>query len=124
MKNFTTFPCRANDAVFTVSSYRSGEVSGWLVHPRTDGPQKIHSLSQLIMTLDSLLVREEEPISYHAFEPSECGADECIATLRIQVLFREHYTWQGSLLWEEQQKMATFRSVLELIELMDEILAE
>ena len=45
-----------------------------------------------------------------------------MATLRIQVLFREHYSWQGCILWEEQQKEATFRSVLELIQLLDEIL--
>lgn len=124
MKKFPPFPCRMNDAVLMVSSYQCGELEGWLAHPRLDGPQKINSVPQMLFMLDELLVREEKLISYYAFEPTGYKEISRIATLRIQILFRENHTWQGCLLWEEQRKEATFRSVLELIQLLDEILAE
>ena len=124
MKSFGTVPCRANDAVLMVSSYRNGEIGGWLVHPRLDGPQEIQSVPQLLFLLDDLLLQEERLVSYHAFEPTGFENISRIATLRIQILFREHHTWQGCLLWEDQQQAAAFQSVLELIQLLDEILAE
>lgn len=124
MKSFPPFPCRMNDAVLMVASYQAGEISGWLVHPRLDGPQPVQSIPQVLFMLDELLLREEKLISYHAFEPTGYENLPRIATFRIQVLFREHYTWQGCLLWEEERKEATFRSVLELIQILDEILGE
>ena len=45
-----------------------------------------------------------------------------IATFQIQVLFREFRTWQGRIVWKEQNQEASFRSVLELMQLLDEIL--
>jgi len=122
MKNFSPFPCRTNDAVLLAQSYEEGEMSGMLIHPRLGSPREIRSVPQLILLLDELLVQEESLISYHAFEPTGYESIERMATLRIQILFREHYTWQGCILWEEQRKEATFRSVLELIQILDEIL--
>lgn len=41
------------------------------------------------------------------------------ATFEIVVLFRQHTSWQGMIRWQEQQIEQSFRSVLELIRLMD-----
>ena len=122
MKNFTPFPCRTDDAILMVTSYQEGELSGVLVHPRLEGPRKIRSVPQLLFLLDEFLLREEGLISYHAFEPTGFSEIQRIATLRIRILFRENHTWQGCVMWEEQRKEASFRSVLELIQLLDEIL--
>lgn len=122
MKSFSPLPCRTNDAVLLVQSYEEGELKGRLLHPRLGLPREIGSTAQMILILDELILREEGLISYHAFEPTGHEEIERMATLRIQVLFREYYSWQGCILWEEQQKEATFRSVLELIQLLDEIL--
>ena len=46
------------------------------------------------------------------------------AVFRIDVLFRDHHTWQGRLVWETENREAVFQSVLELMQLMDEILEE
>ena len=54
----------------------------------------------------------------------EEGGGDRKAVFRIQILFREHYTWQGKLVWQDENQEAVFRSVLELIQLIDEILAE
>ena len=39
------------------------------------------------------------------------------------ILFQEHYTWQGRLIWLNENQEAAFRSAIELLKLLDEILA-
>lgn len=41
------------------------------------------------------------------------------ATFRVQVRFRQNASWQGSLFWVEKSKEESFRSVLELLMLID-----
>lgn len=45
------------------------------------------------------------------------------ATFCLRVLFRQNASWQGSLTWLEGKKEESFRSVLELILLMNSALA-
>jgi hypothetical protein len=42
-----------------------------------------------------------------------------IATFATKVLFRQNTSWQGSVSWMEGQREETFRSVLELLLLID-----
>lgn len=46
------------------------------------------------------------------------------ATFVVQVQFRQNASWQGTVTWAEQNETRHFRSTLELIKLMDEILDE
>jgi hypothetical protein len=46
-----------------------------------------------------------------------------LATFQIMVLFRQNASWQGSLIWREKELEAPFRSVLELIGLIDNALS-
>ena len=123
MRNFPPYPSRMNDAILLVKSYQEGELKGWLIHPQMENPKEIKSIPQLLFLLDDFLAEEDPAVSYHAFEPTGYESLERIAALRIRILFRENYTWQGCILWEEQRKEASFRSVLELIQIIDEILA-
>ena len=45
-----------------------------------------------------------------------------LATFQIQVIFRQHTSWQGMVVWQERHMEQSFRSVLELILLMDSAL--
>ena len=45
-----------------------------------------------------------------------------MATFQLRVLFRQNASWQGSLIWVDQRMDAQFRSVLELVRLMDSAL--
>ena len=119
MKNFRQFPCGTNDAILMVTHYREGLMEGWLAHPRLDRPEQVKNIPQLLFLLDDLLSREDALISYHAFEPAKFKEVERIATIRIQILFREHHTWQGCLLWEDQKMEAPFLSVLEMIQIVN-----
>ena len=52
----------------------------------------------------------------------EPGGSKC--TFEITVKFRQNATWQGQILWAEKNLKQNFRSVLEMLKLMDEALIE
>jgi len=52
----------------------------------------------------------------------ESSSTKC--TFEISVKFRQNATWQGQILWAEKNAKQNFRSVLEMLKLMDEAIAE
>jgi hypothetical protein len=46
------------------------------------------------------------------------------ATFVVQVLFRQNSTWQGTIHWTEKNQTQHFRSALEMLKLMDDVLSE
>ena len=117
-------PCQSREAVVTVLSYHKGIMDGYLQHPRLDRKEKIVSLSQLVLLLNSLVdlehcINRPLPLVY-----PECSSAGSIAVFSIQILFREHYTWQGRLIWKDEKQEYVFHSALELIQLLDELLDE
>ncbi|MCI9263720.1 MAG: hypothetical protein HFF06_04025 [Oscillospiraceae bacterium] len=50
---------------------------------------------------------------------SGAGRTGELATFDIRILFRQNSSWQGSVLWQEGDREESFRSVLELVLLMD-----
>jgi hypothetical protein len=50
------------------------------------------------------------------------GSAKC--TFEILVRYRQNATWQGHILWAEKNKKQNFRSVLEMLKLMDEALMD
>lgn len=117
-------PCGSREAVVTVLSYRNGVMEGYLQHPRLEERKKIQSLSQIILLLNSLVDLEDCPNRSLPLIPMEHEKDRRESVFRIQVLFREHYSWQGRLIWQDEDKEIVFRSVVELLQLFDEILGE
>ena len=116
-------PCQTTEALVTVTKYEDGVIEAVLRHPRLKEPQKINSISQLILVMDGLLDLEECPDNPIPLVMPIMVKEEIIATFQIQVLFREIYSWQGRLVWVERKEEASFRSVLELMKLLDDILA-
>lgn len=49
-------------------------------------------------------------------EESKSGKE---ATFVVKILFRQHTSWQGTVLWCEKNKEEHFRSAMELLMLMD-----
>jgi len=50
------------------------------------------------------------------------GGSKC--TFEISVRFRQNATWQGQIFWAEKNLTQNFRSVLEMLKLMDEALTD
>ena len=115
-------PCQTTEALVVITEYHDGILSGVLRHPRLDTPMPLHSMAQLILLMDSLLDLQACPDSPLPFVRPIAVEEAAIATFQIQVLFREFRTWQGRIVWKEQNQEASFRSVLELMQLLDEIL--
>ncbi|MBR0163955.1 MAG: hypothetical protein IJQ12_04695 [Lachnospiraceae bacterium] len=45
-------------------------------------------------------------------------------TFIVQVQYRQNSSWQGQVIWAEQNKREHFRSTLELMKLIDSALSE
>lgn len=99
-------------------------MEGYLQHPRLKGKEEFHSLSQMVLFLDGLLDLEHCPNQPLPLICPEDGPKEGMDVFRIQILFREHYTWQGRLIWQNENQETAFRSAIELIQMLDEILGE
>ena len=123
MKRNTFFPCQMNEAVLLVTSYENGQLRGWLSHPRMETPIEVLSVPHLLFSIDDHMLSEARMINPNAFQPTGLENLQRQATLRIRILFQENHTWQGLLRWEERGKEASFRSIWELIQILDEVLS-
>ena len=118
------FPCQSREAVVTVQTYHDGIMDGYLQHPRLRGRAESRSLSQMVLLLNSLIDMEDCPNPSLPLVPVHYGSRETDTVFRIQILFREHYTWQGRLIWQDRNQEVVFHSAIELIQLFDEMLGE
>lgn len=119
-----------------VDSYDEGVMTGRYYHPGAgDEGLAFRSLTQLLIGVEDLLNEGNFPQSFMARrtfapqleKPPDGGAagaprDGTLATFEIRLMFRQHASWQGGVLWVEGKAEQSFRSVLELILLMDSAL--
>ncbi len=116
-----------------VDSYEGGVLKGRL-YSALGEDIRFSSLSQLLVKMEELLDCTQEPQAYTTprrfaavMEPS-CDQippfqrKGALATFELKILFRQNTSWQGLLTWREGGKEQSFRSVLELILLMDSAL--
>ena len=116
-----------------VDSYDSGILKGRFYNAYQE-VACFESLMQLLIGVETVLEDQQIPQSYTVLRRftdyipiGEAAASGCIqkgkmATFEMQVLFRQHTSWQGVLIWRERKQEQSFRSVLELALLMDSAL--
>ena len=117
-----------------VDSYEDGIMRGRILNAYQE-TEPFESLVQLLLGVESILEEQQIPQSYTALRkfsdliPQDGGiaATNHIrkgarATFELHVLFRQHSSWQGTVVWREQKLEQPFRSVLELVMLMDSAL--
>ena len=117
-----------------VDSYDSGVLAGRLCNAARE-TEAFESLSQFLIKMENLLDEQQMPQSYtqpRSFPAMIPDIDNriaplsarkgALATFQIQVIFRQHTSWQGMVVWQERHMEQSFRSVLELILLMDSAL--
>ena len=117
-----------------IDSYEQGNPQGRLYNSFT-GDSCFHSLTQLLILTEEMLEEHQSPQSYTRsrsfstlMEQVDTGSNSRLprrglaATFELRVIFRQHTSWQGVLVWLEQQQEQSFRSVLEMILLMDSAL--
>lgn len=117
-----------------IDSYPDGILQGRFYGPGR-GEQPFRSLSQLLVMMEDMLEQNNAPQSdtcHRCFSTlvQQSSSDPprgsirrgARATFELQILFRQHTSWQGIILWQERHREQRFRSVLELILLMDSAL--
>ena len=126
-------PWSQQTILLCVDSYENGVPRGHM-YLGQEG-QCFDSLSQLLLRAEQLLERSggvrsfTTPRIFSLVRPlsdTSCDMERLsrgnAATFEMRVLFRQHASWQGELLWLEKNTRQSFRSVLELITLMDSAL--
>lgn len=121
-----------------VDSYENEIPEGRLFHPSLEnGAFHFRGMIQLLLKIEQMLDDMRFPQSFTAKRtfapiqgpsPDETSADlanvGARGTFILRLIFRQHTTWQGTVTWLEGKGEQNFRSVLELIILMNSALSE
>ena len=117
-----------------IDSYENRQLCGRFYHPCLSGGQRFHSVTQFLLGMQQALDAMDFPKAFTAirnFTPPtdhETGPPDTAytpgkqATFTVRILFRQNASWQGSVIWMEGRQEQCFRSVLELILLLDNAL--
>lgn len=119
-----------------VDSYHDGVLVGRLYNQANDEPRPFRSTIQFLLQMEDLLDQLHFPQSFQAVrtfgEPLQKPSGELFesaaqpsgeqATFELKVFFRQNASWQGSVTWKEGGLDQNFRSVLELLLLLDDAL--
>ena len=119
-----------------VDDYDNGILQGRFYNAFHDAGS-FESLSQFLIRMEALLEESQAPQAYTShrtfsqiLKPDDGSAPPTPvrkgtkATFELQVLFRQHSSWQGILIWKERGAEQSFRSVLELVMLLDSALRD
>lgn len=121
------------DTVVCVDEYVDGVCTGRLINPGLPEPILFRGVMQFLLEMEKLLddMRFPEPFSRtRSFAPpmvpprntAPSTAHGHLATFNLRVQFRQNASWQGSVKWLEGRQEESFRSVLELLLLIDSTL--
>lgn len=117
-----------------VDSYTDGVLKGRFYNGYWE-MEHFESLMQLLVGVEAVLEDQQSPQSYTTLRkfsdylPAGEGAvasdrirNGAVATFEVQILFRQHSSWQGVIIWRERKMEQSFRSALEMALLMDSAL--
>lgn len=126
-----------NVVTLRVTSYHERCLKGMISGVPVQGEQAFRSTIELLCLLEGLMdqtrspQRNEESRAFLPTFPSAAGEGRAagggkvpvIASFQLSVMFRQNATWQGSLFWADRGMEAQFRSVLELLNLINSALS-
>ena len=119
-----------------VDSYDEGVLKGRFSNPYLEAPEEFSSLADFLTKVECMLDTMHLPQSYAAprtFRDAPVQLQSAPqpriiagkkATFALSVRFRQHSSWQGYVTWLDKGQKQNFRSVLELIFLVDSALRE
>ena len=133
---FSSYEAQAT--ILKVTSYDRQNLCGYLSNPFFGGDVFFDGLIPMLKLLENLFdtlnfpQRSMEQRTFDTQIPPKpaaasreaCSKHQILATFKLRVLFRQNASWSGVLVWREQEAAASFRSVLELIGILDSALSE
>jgi hypothetical protein len=130
--------------LITIDSYEYKTLQGRVFDPALQQEKAFANVMQFLLLIEDLLDLDLDtcPQPYTALRRFwQASADKSsyfesgfkkaapnisfgkLASFRIKVIFRQNASWQGTLSWIEQGEEQSFRSVLELLLLLDNALS-
>jgi len=108
-----------------VGTYRNGEMTGHFQNVRFFGERPFVSTVELLLQIQELLDTSQCPCAKSVRTLPELYDGEKGPTIfQLEVFFTQNHSWQGRLTWLEKKQEASFRSVLELLIILDDVLSE
>lgn len=130
-----------------VDSCVDGDISGDLWQQYTPYPAKFNSAADLLFQMEDLYDNWNFPqrsTNCRSFRPGPVQEERTASfkrgknmglhnvqdkrgkqgTFIVQVQYRQNSTWQGQVVWAEENRREHFRSALELLKLIDSALGE
>lgn len=131
-----------------IDTLENGEIRGRMYHYYGEQPVRFESILQLLKQMEALFdgiafpqastrsrsfrKQSAAEVPYNIEKRPERRTDEeqltgqrgRLATLLIQVGYRQNSTWEGEALWLEQNEKKEFRNELELLQLLELALQE
>ena len=122
--------------VIKIYSYKLKNLVGCVYNPFTKETKDFLTTFQMLEILENIMDETDFPqatTKWRSFNSDSESKKEnvvvkaetsqpVIATFNLKVLFRQNSTWQGSLVWADQSSVSQFRSVYEMLILMDSVL--
>ena len=114
-----------------VDSYEDRVLKGRLYNLFYEAPIVFNSTMEFLIKMDALMNEMEYPQPFsemRSFQrPQPTSFKErvfkeepgSVCTFMIRVMFRQNASWQGRLTWANKKQEESFRSVLELLFLID-----
>lgn len=121
-------------SVICVDDFKDSVPKGRIYSSGSSDGTVFQSLIQFLTEMERILDEMDFPKPFTAVrtfgDPVQRTAQSLNTTIRagkqatfaVKVLFRQNTSWQGSVVWLEKKKEQSFRSVLELILLLNSAL--
>lgn len=134
MENKTIITEKARMVDIYVQQYDDRVLNGVIYHEAfPENGIRFNSTMELLLEINALMDKINYPEQFSVYrtfgeaEPIKLEANreamlEQRATFHIRMLFRQNTSWQGELIWSENGKRCMFRSVMELLILIDSAL--
>ena len=119
-----------------IDTYDDGVMTGRIYNSRLGEAESFRSTVGFLTRMEQLLAIEDSPQPFNAVrtfspmvsllpDPPALTSPRVgkLATLELHILFRQNASWQGSIRWLEEKQEQHFRSVLELLFLIDSVLS-
>ena len=122
--------------IINIDSYKDGVPKGRFFNPCTEDKGEFNSLVQMLVKLEQSMDAEKTPQSYNSsrsFIPLMYYSDEALSNseqkdgkvgnFAVKILFRKNSSWQGKITCLEKNQNVSFRSVFEMVMLMNSALS-
>lgn len=127
-------PGDAKTTVIEIVSYEHKNPEGTLKNPFYGQELSFSSTTELLLAIDGMLDLLNYPqaaMASRRFKADPVRIDwerrgktePPLAVFQLNVIFRQNASWQGTLTWVEQSRQISFRSVFEMLKLMDSVLS-